>query len=101
MGVIAYFKKNMPLEDVTEYSSYWEKRGGEVDISKLLPNHRKRIVAGELIPNKASVLDIGCGNCSLYDAFKFYGKNVEYVGYDMYEGLDEIGRKKGIVSCYN
>jgi SAM-dependent methyltransferase len=92
-----YLTEEMPLKDVTDYDSYWDNRQGkEFDLKRMLPNHRKRILAEKIIPDNSSILDVGCGTATLYDAFCQAGKKVNYIGYDLFDGLESIGADKKI-----
>jgi SAM-dependent methyltransferase len=99
-GFVKYLNQNMPLEKSKNYDDYWDNREVTSDISKLSANHRKRILAEQLIPNGSSVLDIGCGTAGLNDAFIYAKKDIVYTGYDMFDKLDDIQSSKKI-KLYN
>lgn len=88
-------KLNMraPLNDYPSYDEYWERRHATGKNPGLL--YRYRMIAS-LLPQGASVLDIGCGDGSFGLHLASVRPDCTYVGADISASAIDIVRKRGL-----
>lgn len=89
------YNKSPLLSESLHYESYWENRGaGEQAYLKWSPKHRM-IILSEILEDGASLLDVGCGNCSFFDLLSKKKPNMKLFGLEVSETGAELGRGKG------
>jgi methionine biosynthesis protein MetW len=85
----ASYSAPAPMTEFDDYDSYWNQRG---ELHEDLARWR---LAAEIIPDGATVLDVGCGTGEFLAYLKSKRPNVRAAGLDFSERAVEITRAKG------
>jgi methionine biosynthesis protein MetW len=83
------FTKKMPLEEIADYDEYWTKR----DDLKIIV--RFKYIANDL-PNKGTLLDIGCGDGTFLNYLKKVKPEIKTVGIDVSTQAIQKVKDKGL-----
>jgi methionine biosynthesis protein MetW len=78
-----------PLNDFPDYDAYWVERGG---LGEVIERWR---IAVELIPDGASVLDVGCGSAEFLNYLRTERPNVKATGIDISQVAVQRARDSG------
>ncbi|MGY1769926.1 methyltransferase domain-containing protein [Blastococcus sp. SYSU D00813] len=90
LGRIDRLRAPAPMQDFSDYDAYWRERG------ELGVVHERWRVAAELIPDGATVLDVGCGSGEFLAYLKRERPGVEAVGADFSDASVDMVRKRGL-----
>jgi len=82
-----------PLSEVADYDQYWLRREKEGRFSPALPRYE---VAAQLIPDGASLLDVGCGSGDFLAYLKQSHPNCDVLGVDVSPQAVAIARSHGV-----
>lgn len=94
----AYNKLNgpAPLDEYPDYEAYWQNRARDGRTSKVL--HRHELIA-KLLPQEASVLDVGCGDGTFGQHLAAVRPDCSYYGLDVSNASVELARGKGLAAA--
>ena len=84
-----------PLNDFADYDVYWEARIRERPIRRVLDRFK---VVEKLLPDDASVLDIGCGDGAFLDHLRRTNPSRKVMGIDISKTAVESLKTRGINS---
>jgi len=85
-----------PLKEFADYDEYWANRRAQGRVMPFLP--RYEVVSG-MIPDGASVLDIGCGGGDFLLYLKQHRPNCKLFGVDISRPAIELLRERGLDGC--
>lgn len=89
---LEYINRPAPLQEFADYDAYWQSRADDGRVARVLDRHK--IIAG-LIDDRASVLDIGCGDCAFQQYLSSIKPDCRSLGIDASAKAVQLARAQG------
>lgn len=89
---LEYANRPAPLKEFADYDAYWQSRAADGQVTRELD--RFKIIAS-LITDGASVLDIGCGDCSFQQYLSRVKPACRSLGMDASSKAVRLGQAQG------